>query len=185
MMVFIITIILMLVVVTFMAGYGYAKYSEWTTRPEIHVEKSLFQFHDEVYEDKVNITAHVTLNNRGDKDTGLLELEWMIMPAADASDNVFILRGEKEVDPMDIGETRDIILDFSLPMGDYRIAYRTYEDGYFGYEGRQSLSVGEDDTQAREGAEDERWTEESTPFLSLLISILTMLITTIIWRKRR
>ncbi len=185
MMVFIITIIVMLVVVTVMAGYGYAKYQEWARQPQIHVERSLFEFHDDVYEEQVNITAHVYLRNRGDKDTGPLELEWLIMPADRAADNIYIFKGRKEVESMKVDETMEITFDLRLPTGEYRIAFRTYEEDYFGYEGRQSLTVGEEDVEERAGADDEKWTEEAVPSLSFFFVILITLITTIIWRKRR
>ncbi len=183
---FIITIIVMLVVVTIMAGYGYARYQDWTRRPHIHVERSLFKFHDEVHDDKVNITVHVFLRNRGEKDTGPLELEWLIMPSDWARDNYFIERGRRPVESMDVDETINVTLEFRLSEGDYRIVYRTYEDGYFSYEGRQSLSVTDEDVEEEAPPADDaaRADADDMPSIPFVLVLIILVFVTLIRRKK-
>lgn len=184
MMTFIITIIIMLIVVTIMAGHGYAKYREWTRRPQIHVERSLFIYHDEIHEGKINITANVYLINQGESDTGTLELEWLIMPLNKARHNSFVERGQTTVDPMSIEERSNVSIEFRLSEGDYRIAYRTYEDGYFSYEGRQTLRVLAEDVEEAPSAEEEDRADDHTPATSFAIFGISLILITLAWRKR-
>ncbi len=185
MMVFIITIITMLVVVTVMAGYGYAKYRDWTMRPEIEAAGGLFVFQD-VYEDKVNITVRVDLRNNGDSETGDLELEWLIMESRGARDNLFKEEGRKSVAPIGVDETLRVEFDLRLSTGTYIIAYRTYEDGYFSYEGRQALSVLDTDVEepAPPAEETDRGFADEIPSISFVVVVLILLSVTLLRRRK-
>ncbi len=184
---FIISVIVMLVVVIIMAGYGYARYQDWTRRPQIHVERSLFKYHEEVHEGKVNITVHVFLKNHGEKETGPLELEWLVMPYARARDNYYIESGRRPVESMDVDETINVTFDLKLPVGSYFIAYRTYEGGYFSYEGRQSLTVTDEDVEEEAPVADEadRDAADYAPSIPFIVVLITLLFVTLIRRKRR
>ncbi len=173
----------MLVVVSAVAGYGYLRYRELAERPEIHVERGLFEFHREGEGDTVNITAHVTLVNRGDKDSGRLELEYLVMPANRASENIIISRGRVPVTPIGVDESVGVSFNLTLSVGDYRIAYRSYEDDFFSYEARQSLRVREDDIP-EDDIEDEYRVEEDTPFISAATMIFIIILAVLIWRKK-
>ncbi len=183
MMGFILAVIVMLVVVSVVAGYGYIRYRELSRRPEIHVERGLFEFHREGEDDTVNITAHVTMVNRGDKDSGPLELEYMVMPADRASENIFISQDRFPVDSIDVDESIQVSFNLTLSVGNYRIAYRSYEDEFFSYEARQTLRVREDDIP-EDDIEDEYAMDEDMPFVSAGTMILIIIITAIVWRKK-
>ncbi len=180
---FIVSLIVMLVVVSVVAGYGYIRYRELSERPEIYVERGLFEFHREGGDDTVNITAYVTMVNSGDKDSGPLELEYMVMPADRASENIFIHQDRFPVDPIAVDESVQVSFNLTLSVGNYRMAYRSYEDDFFSYEARQGLRVKEDDIP-EDDIEDEYAMDEETPFVSAATMILIIIITAVIWGKK-
>lgn len=184
MLIFVAVLIVMLIVVISMSVYGYSRYQKWKTRPKIYVNRGLFEFSNEAYQGEVNITTHVFLNNKGDEKSGELTLEWMIMESNRSSQNVYEKRGHLDVDPIEVDGNREVTFDMSLEPGRYVISYRTYEEGYFSYEGRQTIEVRESDLpDEKEGAEDERRPPGDAPSLSV-ISFLSIVVTFVILREQ-
>lgn len=181
---FIIVVIVMLVVISAVAVNGYMRYRELIARPEIHVERGLFDFHREGEEDTVNITAQITLVNKGRADSGQLELEYFVMPADLASQNIFISHDRIAVDNIGVDESTQVYLDLALPVGNYRMVYRSYEDGLFSYEARQSLRVLEDDIPEADVDEDHRSDAFDSPFVSAPTLLFLIIVAALIWWKK-
>lgn len=185
MIIFVSVIIAMLVILIVMGGYGYAKLQEWNERPRIQVEEGLFKFHhDQNTSEGVNITVHLTLMNKGEEDADDLTLEWIIMNSSKQYHNIFMERAERPIDPIPKNTESEVTFNLTLPKGAYTIAYRTYEEGYFSYEGRQSFEVtAEDIPETQEGADDEKSGADEAPGLSTAVLIILITIYAIYRRK--
>jgi len=186
MIMFVLVIIGMLIILIVMGGYGYAKLQEWKERPRIQVEEGLFKFHhNRSVGEKVNITVYLTLENKGEEDADGLTLEWIIMNRSKQYNNIFIDREERSIDPIPKDTESEVTFNLTLPKGYYTIAYRTYEHGYFSYEGRQSFEVTEEDLPEQlDGADSEKTGADDSPALSTGLFLIVIFIYAIYRRKQ-
>lgn len=175
---FITMIVIMMIVVISMGAYGYYSWQEWKSGPKIRVQEGLFEF-DEPTGDEANITVHLTVINNGEKKSGDIELEWLIMELDRADDNILFSRGSVSFEPVGPSQREEVQFNTTLGVGDYMLAYRVYDDGLFSYEARQSLEVTSSDVEQGEAK-----TEEVPEFPSLVIPVLSVLVLLIIYRKR-
>ncbi len=170
--------IVMLIVVVSLGVYTYISWQSLKERPELKAEEAQFKFHDATKEG-ANITVHLTLLNEGDEDAQSLRLEWLIMKREDSSTNIVYEDGNKFISELKSGNSKEVTFKLSLPESNYTVAYRTYEDGLFTYEGRQDFFVREEDTdRGSPGAEDESEGAgaDGTPMISTPIILIVVVV---------
>ncbi len=182
---FVTVFIIMLIITVSLGVYTFIRYQELHERPKIRAENALFEF-ENTTTDEANITVHLTLVNEGEKKSGDLTLEWILMEKEREDENIFLIKGEKDIEPIERDGEQEVTFDLRLKQGDFTIGYRTYDEDIFSYEGRQDIQVTEDDVS--EGIpEDEKegLDEEATPMISGPIALIVIVITALIWSKIR
>ncbi|GEM_PF-3265754 len=176
---FITLIIVFAIVVISLSIYTYVSWQNLKERPELRALEGKFEFQNAT-EEEVNITVHLTLANEGEKTADDPELEWFIMKREDSKENIVFREGNKSLSSLKSGSSRDITFKISLPVGGYRIAYRTYENGLFTYEGKQDITVTERDIERGSPGpteEDEGLaTEEAVPMVSTPVILLILIL---------
>ncbi|MFO7791561.1 MAG: hypothetical protein R6W73_01080 [Candidatus Saliniplasma sp.] len=184
---FVTVFIIMLIITISLGIYTYMRYQELHERPQIRAEDALFEFKESTSSDEVNITVHLTLVNKGEEKSGDLTLEWIVMEFEREDENIFLIKEEKELEPMGKDEEREVRFDITLQEGSFTIGYRTYDEDIFSYEGRQDIEVTEDDVSEgvpedeKEGADE----DGATPMLSAPIALIVIVITALLWSKMR
>ncbi len=176
---FVLVIIFMLIVVISMGAYGYYSWLGWKEGPQIRVDEGLFEFSMNDTHPEADITIHLTLINQGEKESGSVRLEWLVMESTDAKDNIVFESGSLMFQPITSESTRKETFDVSLPQGDYVIAYRVYDDQLFSYEARQNIFVRSDDVSS-ESPE----TISVPEFPVLMVPILIILLIFALYRRR-
>lgn len=155
---FIVVTVVVLLLVVSLGVYTYISWRDLKERPDLRAEEGKFFFHDptNATEGKANITVHLTLVNEGEEKAESIELEWFVMEQQNSSDNIIFTEGNRSIPSIKRGSSKEITFKLLLPEGDYKIAYRTYEEDLFTYEGRQDFMVNEDDIKrGTPGASDE------------------------------
>ncbi len=176
---FVIVIVLMLVVVVSMGAYGYYSWQEWKRGPQIRVEEGLFEFRVNEVDEKADITVHLSLINQGERDSGDIKLEWLVMERRDVNNNLLLENGSASIAPITSESTRKEAFDISLSQGDYVIAYRVYDDQLFSYEARQNIFVRQDDVSSESPD-----TVSVPEFSQLILPIIVVLLLFIVYRRR-
>ncbi len=149
-----VTVVILLLVVS-LGVYTYISWRDLQERPKLRAQEGKFEFHNAT-DGKANITVHLTLVNEGEEKADSIDLEWFVMEQENSSDNVIFTEGNRSISSIKSGDSKDITFKLVLPKGAYKIAYRTYEEDLFTYEGRQDFMVKEEDTErGTPGASDE------------------------------
>ncbi|MEF8874991.1 MAG: CARDB domain-containing protein [Candidatus Thermoplasmatota archaeon] len=138
--------IVMAIVVISLGVYTYVSWQELKKRPNLRAQEARFEFQNAT-DGEVNITVHLSLQNEGRKKAADPKLEWFIMKRNVSEDDIVFKEGNRSLSSLNSGEERDITFKVVLSKGEYRIAYRTYEDDLFTYEGRQDITVTQEDIE--------------------------------------
>lgn len=183
---FIVVTIALVIIVSSVGIFSYLKWQDMKEGPKIRAEKALFEFKENDDNQTANITCHLTLKNKGEKKSEDLNLEWIIMDKNQSSDDIYILKNSKDVDPISKNGEDSTKFDIKLKPGDYTIAYRIYEDELFSYEGRQDITVTKDDVEEYTDPEEYREGEGAgTPMISTPLVVVVLLISVFIYSIRR
>lgn len=179
---FVVVTVALVVIVASVGIFSYIKWQDMKEGPKIRAEEALFEFKENEDNKTANITCHLTLINKGEKNSENLELEWIIMNKSESSDDVYILKDKKNVEPISKNGEDRTKFDMRLEPGNYTISYRVYEENLFSYEGRQDITVTQDDVE--EYSDPKRYKEgdaEDTPMISSPILIIIVLVSVFIY----
>ncbi len=180
---FVAVILIMLVVMLSTGAYGYYSWQEWKRGPQIRVDEGLFEFNNNETNEGADITIHLTLINQGERGSGSITLEWLIMERVEANDNIIFDNGNILIPSMNPETSRKETFDVSLPQGEFVLAYRVYDDQLFSYEARQNLIVRADDVSS--GSPETVSVPEFSMILVPVVAIITMFIILRSWYHKR
>lgn len=183
---FVIVTVALVIIVASVGIFSYIKWQEMKEGPKIRAEEALFEFKENDDNKTANITCHITLINKGEKNSEDLELEWIIMNKSESSDDIYILKDKKSVEAISKNGKDRTKFDMKLEPGNYTISYRIYEENLFSYEGRQDITVKQGDVE--EYSDPEKYKEgdaEDTPMISSPILIIVILVSVFIYTIMR
>ncbi len=174
---FIAVTIVMAIIVVSLGVYTYVSWQSLKERPKLRAEEAQFEFHNATKKG-ANITVHLTLVNQGEENADSLRLEWLVMKKVNSSENIVFQNGGKQLSGLKSGSSKEVTFKIILPKSEYTIAYRTYEDELFTYEGRQDFFVtAEDAERGSPGAKKEsEGAGAGTPMISTPIFIAILAI---------
>lgn len=181
---FVTVFIIMLIITVSLGIYTFIRYQELHERPKIRAENALFGF-ENTQTEEANITVHLTLVNEGEKKSGDLKLEWIVMEKEREDENTFLTKGEKDIEPIDKDGEQEVTFDLKLQQGDYTIGYRTYDEDIFSYEGRQDIQVTEEDVTEDIPEDEKEGLDEDTPMISGPIALIVIVLVAVLWSKIR
>ncbi len=182
---FIAVVVIMLIIIVSLSIFSYMKWQDLKERPDIKAEEGLFEYVEATGDGKAKVRVHLTLVNQGEEKSEDLQLEWMIMNESEAHDDIFLDKGTTSVSAIPEGESREVTFDITLPRGEYIIAYRTYEDQLFSYEGRQYFRVTQEDTSRDKPEDEKEGAGADTPMLPVTIFIAIVILLAIFRKYNR